>query len=199
MCEGHRRTSEKLWNFLLSSLWEKKKWHRNTVKSQIFARYPFSYFWHETGSSELIFVLSRAWKQNAVGIRGSQSEKKFSYRIKFRCTFLKSTKILLLLFHLIPLQINSAKCTFVFPLLNCQLLSAACMHIFFFHISTHSSGICTHTYTVARASVTHACTHAPMLLSKQGFFPLLPLLSPAICDTSLLSSSLIKLLTPIKK
>ena len=31
-------------------------------------------------------------------------------------------------------------------------------------------GICTHTYTVARASVTHARTHDPMLLSKQGFF-----------------------------
>ena len=31
------------------------------------------------------------------------------------------------------------------------------------------------------------CTHDPMLLSKQGFFLFCLLLSPAICDTSLLS------------
>ena len=31
-----------------------------TVKLQIFVRYPFSYFWLETGSHELIFVLSTA-------------------------------------------------------------------------------------------------------------------------------------------
>ena len=29
MCGGHRRTCERLRNFSLSSLWEKKKWHRN--------------------------------------------------------------------------------------------------------------------------------------------------------------------------
>ena len=32
------------------------------VKLQIFVRYPFSYFWLETGSYELIFVLSKASK-----------------------------------------------------------------------------------------------------------------------------------------
>ena len=29
MCEGHRWTCERLWNFSLSSLWRKKKWQRN--------------------------------------------------------------------------------------------------------------------------------------------------------------------------
>ena len=29
MRRGHRRSCERLWNVLLSSLWEKKKWHRN--------------------------------------------------------------------------------------------------------------------------------------------------------------------------
>ena len=92
--------------------------------------------------------------------------------------------LLWLALRLIPLQINSAKCTFVFL---CWAASFFLQHACTSFLShTHSFGICTHTYTVARASVTHARTHDPMLLSKQGFFPLLPLLSPAICDTSLI-------------
>ena len=43
---------------------------RNTVKLQIFVRYPFSYFWLETGSYELIFILSRASKQNYIEFDG---------------------------------------------------------------------------------------------------------------------------------
>ena len=72
---------------------QKKK--KNTVKSQILVRYPFSYSSLETGSYELIFVLSRASKQNQsnkIEIRGSQNKKKFSYSIKFN-TFFKSTKV----------------------------------------------------------------------------------------------------------
>ena len=49
--------------------------------------------------------------------------------------------------------------------------SAACTHILSF--SYTSFGTCTHTYTVACASVTQARTHNPMLLSVQGFFLLL--------------------------
>ena len=64
----------------------------NTVKLQIFVRYPFSYFWLETGSYELIFVLSRALKQNYIEIRWPQDKNKFSSGIKFR-TFFKSTKV----------------------------------------------------------------------------------------------------------
>ena len=41
----------------------------HAVKLQIFVRYPFSYFWLETGSYELTFVLSRATKQNYIEIR----------------------------------------------------------------------------------------------------------------------------------
>ena len=63
-----------------------------TVKSQIFVRYPFSYFWLETGSYELISVLSRASKQNYIEIRWPQDKNKFSSGIKFR-TFVKSTKV----------------------------------------------------------------------------------------------------------
>ena len=37
--------------------------HTATEKSQIFVLYPFSYFWLETSSLELIFVLSRASKK----------------------------------------------------------------------------------------------------------------------------------------
>ena len=55
---------------------------------------------------------------------------------------------------------------------DCQ--GGACTHIFSF--SYTSFGICTHTYTVARASVTQARTHDPMLLSVQSFFPPIPLL-----------------------
>ena len=64
----------------------------NTVKLQIFVRYPFSYFWLETGSYELIFVLSRASKQNYIEIRWLQDKNIFSSSIKFR-TFFKSTKV----------------------------------------------------------------------------------------------------------
>ena len=42
---------------------------------------------------------------------------------------------------------------------------------------THSLGICTHTYTVTRASVTLARTHDPMLLSWQVFVPPFPWLN----------------------
>ena len=42
---------------------------------------------------------------------------------------------------------------------------------------THSLGICTHTYTVTRASVTLARTHDPMLLSSQVFVPPFPWLN----------------------
>ena len=63
----------------------------NTVKLQIFVRYPFSYFWLETGSYKLIFVLLRASQQNHIEIRGSQNKKKFSYSIKFS-TFSKYEK-----------------------------------------------------------------------------------------------------------
>ena len=38
--------------------------HWQYDKFQLFARYPFSYFWLETGSYELIFLLSRASKQS---------------------------------------------------------------------------------------------------------------------------------------
>ena len=65
---------------------------RLTVKSQIFVRYPFSYFWLETGSFELIFIVSRASKQNDAEIREPRSKKKVSYDINF-CTFFKSTKV----------------------------------------------------------------------------------------------------------
>ena len=50
-----------------------------TVKSQNSLRYPFSYFRLEAGLHELIFVLSRASKQNDFEIGGHQSQKKISY------------------------------------------------------------------------------------------------------------------------
>ena len=59
-----------------------KKQLHITVKLQIFVRYPFSYFWLETGSYELIFALSRASKQNYIEIRGPQNKNKFSSGIK---------------------------------------------------------------------------------------------------------------------
>ena len=59
---------------------------------QIFVRYPFSYFRLETGSYELIFVLSRALKQNYIEIQWPQDKNKFSSGFKFR-TFFKSTKV----------------------------------------------------------------------------------------------------------
>ena len=67
-----------------SSIIDLRIW--DTVKLQIFVRYPFSYFWLETGSYELIFVLSKASKQNYIEIRGPQNKNKFSSSIKF-CTF----------------------------------------------------------------------------------------------------------------
>ena len=45
-----------------------------TVKLQTFARYTFSNFRLETGSYELIFVLSRALKQNYIEIRWAQDK-----------------------------------------------------------------------------------------------------------------------------
>ena len=70
-------------------------WNYDSVKSQIFVRYPFSYFWLETGSHKLIFVLLRASKQNYIEIRGPHDKKKFPYSIKFSTFFQKyeSTKI----------------------------------------------------------------------------------------------------------
>ena len=68
-----------------------KKRENNTVKLQFFVRYPFSYFWLETGSYELVFVLSRASKQNYIEIRRPQDKYKFSSGIKFR--IFKSTKV----------------------------------------------------------------------------------------------------------
>ena len=64
----------------------------NTVKFQIFVRYPFSHFWLETGSYELIFVLLRALNQNNIEIRWPQDKNIFSSGIKFR-TFFESTKL----------------------------------------------------------------------------------------------------------
>ena len=46
-----------------------------TVNLQIFVRYPFSYFWLESGSYKLIFVFSRGSKQNYIEIRGPQNKK----------------------------------------------------------------------------------------------------------------------------
>ena len=54
-----------------------------TVKLQIFVRYPFSYFWLETGSYELIFVLSRASKQNCIEIRWPQDKINFHPVLNF--------------------------------------------------------------------------------------------------------------------
>ena len=54
------------------------------------------------------------------------------------------------------------------------LLQYACTS---FLSHTHSLGICTHTYTVTRASVTLARTHDPMLLSWQVFAPPFPWLN----------------------
>ena len=73
-----------MWTHLLS-----------TVKSQIFVRYLFSYFWLDTGSHERIFVLLRASKQNDIDIQVPQNKKKFSYSVKFSSCFQKyeSTKI----------------------------------------------------------------------------------------------------------
>ena len=44
---------------------------------------PFSYFWLETGSYELIFVCLRVSKQNYIEIRWPQDKNKFSSGIKF--------------------------------------------------------------------------------------------------------------------
>ena len=58
-------------------LYSRKFVSENTVKLQTFVRYPFSYFWLETGSYQLIFVLSRASKQNYIEIRWPQDKKNF--------------------------------------------------------------------------------------------------------------------------
>ena len=55
---------------------------RQTVKLSTFVRYPFSYFWLETGSYELIFVLSRASKQNYIENQWPQDKITFSSGIK---------------------------------------------------------------------------------------------------------------------
>ena len=55
----------------------------NTVKLQIFVRYQFSYFWLETGLYELIFVLSRASKQNFIEIQWPQDKITFHPVLNF--------------------------------------------------------------------------------------------------------------------
>ena len=67
-------------------------WMQLTVKVTNFVRFLFSYFWLETGSYELIFVLSRASKQNYIEVRWPQDENKFSSGITSRTLF-KSTKV----------------------------------------------------------------------------------------------------------
>ena len=47
----------------------------DTVKSHVFVRYPFSYLWLETGSGELISVLSRASKQNEIKFEGLKRKR----------------------------------------------------------------------------------------------------------------------------
>ena len=86
-CDGCSTSYSSCHQCLVSTLWL-----RCTVKLQIFVRYPFSYFWLETGSYELIFVLSRASKQNYIEIRWPQDKNKFSSGIKFR-TFSKVRKV----------------------------------------------------------------------------------------------------------
>ena len=87
---------------------------RYTVKLQIFVRYPFSYFWLETGSYELIFVLSRASKQNYIEIRWPQDKINFhpvlnftllskvrKYEIKYRtkiCDFTVTSDICIMVY-----------------------------------------------------------------------------------------------------
>ena len=87
-CEFNKQTHGIAANCICSTMGLEAR----TVKLQIFVRYPFSYFWLETGSYELIFVLSRASKQNYIEIRWPQDKNKFSSGIKFR-TFFKSTKV----------------------------------------------------------------------------------------------------------
>ena len=69
----------------------------STEKLQFFVRCPFSYFWLESGSRELIFALSRASKHNDVEIWRPQSKKKFSYRLQYSIKYFfqkyESTKI----------------------------------------------------------------------------------------------------------
>ena len=50
---------------------------QHTVKLQIFVWYPFSYFWLETCSYELIFVLLRASKQMTVKFDGVKAKRIF--------------------------------------------------------------------------------------------------------------------------
>ena len=69
-------------------------------------------------------------------------------------------------------------------LLSCQNLSAACMHIFSF---THTFFWHTHAHIHCRTCLRHTCMHTwSKATAVTRFFPLLPLLSPAIRDTSLL-------------
>ena len=59
-----------------------------SVNSQIFVRYPFSYFWLETGSCQLIFVILRAPQiRITLKFQWPRSKKKF-----FTVLFFKSTK-----------------------------------------------------------------------------------------------------------
>ena len=74
-----------------SQLQHEIKKKRADLLSQIFVRYPFTYFWLETGSYKLIFILLRASKQNDIEIWGPQSKMKVSYGIKFS-TFSKVRK-----------------------------------------------------------------------------------------------------------
>ena len=77
------------------------------------------------------------------------------------------------------------------------LLQYACTS---FLSHTHSLGICTHTYTVTRASVTLARTHDPMLLSWQVFVPPFPWLNfPFPCFLSFCYGYFVKKIFPVKK
>ena len=91
-----------------------------------------------------------------------------------------ATCTLLLLFH--SLADKLSKVHLCLSLLSCQLLSAACMHIFSF---TYTFFRHLHAHVHCRTCLRHTCTHTLSNATVEtGFFSLLPLLSPDICDTS---------------
>ena len=73
------------WNVWICSWWN-AFWfwgvpcsRRTTVKLQIFVRYPFSYFWLETGPYKLIFVLSRP--QNKITLKFDGLKTKINFHL----------------------------------------------------------------------------------------------------------------------
>ena len=89
-----------------------------------------------------------------------------------------ATCTLLLLFHSLAHKLSKAH--ICLSLLSCQLLSAACMHIFSF---TYTFFWHMHAHVHCRTCLRHTCTHTwSNATVETWFFPLLPLLSPAICD-----------------